>query len=143
MTTQADVRRIALALPGTEEAADRFAFSVRNTGKRKEFAWVWMERINPKKPRVPNAGMIAVRVANLGQRDAMLSADQVKFFTEPHYAGFPAVLVRLKAVTVADLKVLLTEGWRCQAPADLVKPGGQSVRKAAAGSVPAARRAGK
>jgi hypothetical protein len=33
MATQADVRRIALALPDTEEATDRFAFSVRNKGK--------------------------------------------------------------------------------------------------------------
>jgi hypothetical protein len=51
----------------------------------------------------------------------MLSADPVKFFTEPHYAGFPAVLVRLDAVTVADLKVLLAEGWRCMAPPDLAE----------------------
>ncbi len=30
--------------------------------------------------------------------------------------SFPAVLVRLKAVSVADLEVLITEAWRCQAP---------------------------
>jgi hypothetical protein len=116
MATQADVRRIALALPETEEAGDRFAFSVRNRGKPKGFAWVWMERVAPKRPRVPNAGVLAVRVANLGQRDLMLAADPVKFFSEPHYAGFPAVLVRLDAVSVDDLRVLLAEAWRCQAP---------------------------
>ena len=37
MATQADVRRIALSLPETEEAPDRFAFSVRNEGKLKGF----------------------------------------------------------------------------------------------------------
>jgi hypothetical protein len=37
MGSQADVRRIALSLPGTEEAPDRFAFSVRNKGKLKCF----------------------------------------------------------------------------------------------------------
>jgi len=116
MATQADVRRIALSLPEVEEASDRFAFSVRNKGKLKGFVWLWQERVNPKKPRVPNPGVIAVRVANLGEREAMLSADSEKFFTEPHYVGFPAVLVRLKAVTVADLKVLIAEAWRCQAP---------------------------
>ena len=118
MATRAQVRRIALALPGTVEAPDYFAFSVPNKGKLKGFAWVWLERLAPKKARVPNPGVLAVRVANLGQKSALLSADPAKFFTEPHYNGFPAVLVRLDAVTVADLKVLLAEAWRCQAPSE-------------------------
>jgi hypothetical protein len=118
MATQADVRRIALSFPAAEEASDRFAFSVPNKGKLKGFVWVWMERVVPKKPRVPNPGVIAVRVANEGQKSALLSADTKKFFTEPHYDGFPAVLVRLDAVSVADLKVLIAEAWRCQAPAE-------------------------
>src|SRR5678815_2845531 len=117
MATQADVRRIALSLPETEEGSDRFGFSVRNKGKSKGFAWVWMERIDPKKPRVANPGVIAVRVANNAQKDLIIASDAKKFFTEPHYNGFPAVLVRLAAVTVADLKVLIAEAWRCQAPA--------------------------
>ena len=121
MATRAQVRRIALALPGTVEAADRFAFEIPNKGKLKGFAWVWMERVAPKKPRVPNPGVIAVRVANLGQKGALLSADPVKFFTEPHYDGFPAVLVRLEAVSVAELKMLLPEAWRCQTPAKVTK----------------------
>jgi hypothetical protein len=121
MATQADVRRIALSLPETEEGKDRFGFSVLNKGKSKGFAWVWMERIDPKKPRVANPGVIAVRVANNAQKDLIIASDSKKFFTEPHYNGFPAVLVRLKAVTVPDLKVLLAEAWRCQAPAALVK----------------------
>ena len=116
MATQADVRRIALSFPGAVEASDRFAFSVPNKGKLKGFVWVWMERVTPKKPRVPNPEVIAVRVANLGQKDAILGSDSKKFFTEPHYDGFPAVLVRLKEVTVADLKVLIAEAYRCQAP---------------------------
>ena len=121
MATQADVRRIALSLPAAEEADDRFAFSVPSKGKFKGFVWVWMERVAPKKPRVPNPGVIAVRVANEGQKNALLSADRTKFFTEPHYDGFPAVLVRLDAVTAKDLKVLIAEAWRCQAPAELAQ----------------------
>ena len=121
MATQADVRRIALALPDTEEASGRFAFSVLNKGKPKGFVWAWNERITPKKPRVPNPGVIAVRVANVGQKEALLSADTKKFFTEPHYDGYAAVLVRLDAVTITDLKVLIAEAWRCQAPADLAQ----------------------
>jgi hypothetical protein len=112
-------------LPAVEEVGDRFAFSVPNKGKLKGFVWVWMERVVPKKPRVPNPGVIAVRVANEGQKSALLSADGKKFFTEPHYDGFPAVLVRLEAVSVADLKVLIAEAWRCQAPAERVRPEGK------------------
>ena len=129
MATRAQVRRIALSLPAVEEGKDHFAFSVPNKGKLKGFVWVWMERVTPKKPRVANAGVIAVRVANLGQKNALLSADPKKFFTEPHYNGFPAVLVRLDAVTVADLKVLLAEAWRCQAPPGPKQRGKRSASK--------------
>ena len=117
MASQADVRRIALSLPETEQENGRFAFAVRNKGKLKGFAWVWLERIAPKKGRVPNPAVLAVRVANLGHKEALISAEPKKFFTEPHYNGFPAVLVRLAEVRVSDLRALLTEAWRCQAPA--------------------------
>lgn len=116
MATQADVQRIALAQPGTEQAPTGFAFSVMNKGKAKGFVWVWMERITPKKPRVANPGVVAIRVQNIEHREAMIAADPRKFFTEPHYAGFPAVLVRLDAVTVADLETLIPDAWRCMAP---------------------------
>ena len=119
MADQADVRRIALSLPETEEAADHFAFSVRNKGKLKGFVWVWMERIVPKKPRVAQPNVIAVRVANLAEKDRLLALDQKKYFTEPHYNGFPAILVNLPAVRASELKPLITEAWRCQAPKDL------------------------
>jgi hypothetical protein len=119
MATQADVRRIALSLPQTEEAADRFAFSVRNKGKLKGFVWVWMERIEPKKPRVPQPDVVAVRVASLTEKDRLLALAPTKFFTEPHYDGFPAVLVNLPAVAVRELEPLIKEAWRCQAPKDL------------------------
>jgi hypothetical protein len=127
VATQADVRRIALKLPETEEAKDRFAFSVRNKGKLKGFAWVWLERSAPKKPRVPNPAVLAVRVANLSEKDVMIAAQPTKFFTEPHYNGFPAVLARLAEVSVAELRELLAEAWRCQAPAGLVKSSREPV----------------
>ena len=117
-----DVRRIALSLPAAEQAGGRFAFSVRNKGKLKAFVWVWMERVTPKKPRVPNFEVIAVRVAGLEEKERLLAANPAALFTEPHYDGFPAVLVRLHAASVADLKVLITDAWRCQAPADLTRP---------------------
>ena len=116
MATQADVRRIALTFPGAKEVHGRFAFEVMNKGKLKGFVWVWMERVTPKKPRVANPGVIAVRVASLTDKDLILAAEPTKYFTEPHYNGFPAVLVRLDAVTVADLKPLIADAWRCIAP---------------------------
>ena len=148
MATQADVRRIALSLPATEQAYDRFAFSVRRKGKLKGFVWVWMMRVDPKKPRVPEPGVIAVRVASLAERDRLLSADPDKFFTEPHYEGFPAVLVRLGAVAAAELKPLIAEAWRCQAPPDLWKQPKPTVnanrrKDAGAKSATAKKRAGR
>lgn len=119
MASQADVRRIALSLPETEETPGHFAFSVRNKGKLKGFVWVWMERVAPKKARVPQPNVIAVRVASLDDKDFLLALDSAKFFTEPHYDGFPAVLIRLPAVTARELKPIITEAWRCQAPKDL------------------------
>lgn len=131
MATQADVRRIAMALPNVEEGKDRFAFSVLNQGKPKGFAWVWLERIKPKAARVPNPKVLAVRVANVGEKHLLVAHDPKKFFTEPHYNGFPAVLVRLDAVTVADLKVLIKEAYRCQAPAEpKTRSGAKSARPA-------------
>ena len=129
MATQADVRRIAMALPETEEAEGRFAFSVRVKGKSKGVAWVWMERVTPKQPRVANPGVLAVRVASLDEKNLMISSEPTKFFTEPHYNGFPAVLVRLAKVRVSELRPLLEEAWRCQAPPQLA-PRPKSRRRA-------------
>jgi hypothetical protein len=132
MATIADVRRLVLSLPGAEAVRGRLAFGVRNKGKIKEFAWVWMERVDPKKPRVPNPRVIAVRVESLDEKARQLAASPVALFTEPHYSGFPAVLVRLEVVRAAQLKKLLVEGWRCQASADLqlrLEDGGAKARK--------------
>jgi hypothetical protein len=112
---QQDVRRIARSLPGVIEAKDKFAFSVVRDGKEKGFVWVWQERIVPKKPRVPNPGVIAARVADLAERAALISGDPEVFFTEPHYNGFPAVLVRLAAIDEPKLRRIVEEAWRCQA----------------------------
>jgi hypothetical protein len=113
-----DVRRIALSLP---ETTGENGFAVLRGGKPRGFAWVWMERKEPKKPRVPCPEVIAVRTANLDEKDGLIATAPEKFFTEPHYNGFPAVLVRLANVELDELEELLIEGWRCQAPKALVK----------------------
>jgi len=121
MASQNDVRRIALSLPETAQADDRFAFSVLNRGKAKGFAWIWQERVEPKKPRVPNPNVLAVRVANETEKEMLIASDPEKFFTEPHYNGFPAVLIRLAAIDKRELEELMIDAWRCQAPRALVK----------------------
>jgi hypothetical protein len=88
MADQDDVRRIALALPGTTEDPTSFRFLVAG----KAFAWVWLERFAPKGPRIANAGVLAVRVAGETEKDDLLALDSSVFFTEPHYDGFPAIL---------------------------------------------------
>ena len=120
MASQADVRRIALSLPGTREVTGRFAFEVENKGKWKGFVWVWLERVHPKKGRVPNPSALGVRVRDPAEKAMLLAADPDIFFTEPHYDGYPAVLVRLKAVNKALLRKLVEEAWRCQAPKALL-----------------------
>ena len=121
MADQSDVRRIALSLPETTEDEGHFAFSVRNGTKQKGIAWVWMERVESKKPRVPRPDVLAVRVANREEKELLLAADERKFFTEPHYNGFPAVLVRLAAIDVDELEEILSDAWRSQAPRKLVR----------------------
>ncbi len=121
MATQDDVRGIALALPDTTESDDRFAFSVRHGAKEKAFAFGWTERLAPKQPRVPNPDVLAVRVANEAEKQALIAAAPDRFFTEHHYNGYPAVLVRLPAIEVDELAELLTDAWRTQAPKALVR----------------------
>lgn len=121
MADLTDLRRIALSLPETTQEEGRIAFAVRNKGKPKGFAWVWLERIDPKKARVPNPEVIAIRVRNTLEKEMLIEAQPTQFFTEPHYNGFPAILVRLAAVTVDELEMLLLNAWRTQAPAALVQ----------------------
>jgi len=119
MATQDDVRRIASHLPGAVESAGRFEFEVLVKGKMRGFAWSWAERVDPKKARVINDSVLAVSVPNLTTKDMLIESAPDKFFTEPHYNGFPAVLVRLEAVSLIELEDLLVEAWRCKAPKDL------------------------
>ncbi len=116
MSTQHDVRRLALALPDVAEDVGHFGFSLIVAGKRKGLAWAWRERIDPRKPRVASSTVIAIRVADVGEKQAILASDPEKFFTEPHYDGYPAVLVRLRAIGVRELGRLLTGAWQCQTP---------------------------
>ena len=112
MASLADAREIALSLPETTEDPNGFRFFVDG----KQFAWPWLERVDPKRARVPNRDVIAVRVGNELEKESLIEMDPAVFFTEPHYDGYPAILVRLPAADLDLLRVVLTDGWRCRAP---------------------------
>ena len=116
MATQDDVRRIALSLPATTGDPDGFRFFVDG----KQFVWSWLERIDPNRARIPSADVVAVRVGNEYEKESLLEVDPDVFFTEPHYDGYPAVLVRLPAIDLDLLRVVVTDAWRCRAPRRLL-----------------------
>jgi len=112
-----DVRRIARGLPETVESGDVFRLTVRG----RAICWTWLERLGPKLPRQARPEVLAVRVAGLLAKEDLLGIGGDVFFTEPHYDGFPAVLVRLPAIDDVLLERVLTDAWRVQAPRDLVR----------------------
>jgi hypothetical protein len=117
---QEDVRRIALGLPGARESEEHFAFSVRSGSRDRGFVWAWNERVHPKKPKVPSAVVVAVRVTDLNEKEALLASGAEHLFTEPHYNGYPAVLVRLPLVPLEELEALIVDAWQVVAPRSLV-----------------------
>jgi hypothetical protein len=126
VVTHDDIRRIALTLPGAvEEGGAQFAIGVPVKGKMKGFVWAWLERVHPKKARVPSDAVVAVRVSDLAEKDLLINAEPSKYFTEPHYNGYPAVLVRLAEVSADDMDALLRTGWHAVA-----SPPAQKKRKA-------------
>ena len=129
MATQDDVRRIALSFPGAREGKGQFGFSVLDRGKEKGFCWVWLERLHPKKARVPQPRVLAVRTSGLDHKAALIGANPDVYFTEPHYDGFPAILIRLPNITLDELTLILTEGWRCQAPKTTRPPESEDPRR--------------
>lgn len=107
MPTQDDVRRIALALPGAVEADRDFAF--RANGRL--FVWAWLERVDPKKARVPSREVVVVRVRDELDKQTLLAMGDPSIFTEPHFDGWPDVLVRLADVSLALLERLIADSY--------------------------------
>ena len=113
------VRRLALALPEaveTSRPSGQLAFEVAGKG----FAWSFMRRIEPKKPRIPDPSILAIR-CELPRKEMLIEAAPETFFDDDHYRGFPAVLTRLAAIDEPELAALLAAAWRLQAPRNLAK----------------------
>lgn len=151
MASWSDVRRIALALPETDEHGSHRGGTAWRV-PRKHFVW---ERPLGKKDvadlggEAPDGPVLGVQVADEGVKWAIIEGDPDVFFTIPHFDGYPAVLVRLDRIAVPLLREIVTEAWLERAPAKLAKEyearltGGGEVGLPAALSAPAARALGE
>jgi hypothetical protein len=122
MAGWADVRRIALALPETTEGLSRELRQWRV--KDKGFVWERPLRrsdVEALGAEAPDGPVLGARVEHLGAKEALLADDPAVFFTTPHFDGYPAVLIRLEAITVADLEEVIVEAWLARAPKRLVQ----------------------
>ena len=105
MATLDDVQRIALELADVTQDG----LSYRVDGKL--VAWPWLERVDPKKARVPNPDVLVVRVASEMDKHALIDSNPAVFFTEPHFDGWADVLIRLEAIDEPLLSKLIADSW--------------------------------
>ena len=117
-----DVRRIALDLPETTERSSHGHASWRVRDK----LFVWERPLRQSDLRAlgdaaPTGPILGARMEHLGAKEAILADEPGVYFTTPHFDGYPAVLVRLDAISVADLEELIIEAWLVQAPKRLAK----------------------
>lgn len=103
MVTEDDVRRVALSLPETGEKPmyGTPGFYVRTR---------WFARIREE------GDVLVVFCPTEEDKHALIAAEPAKFFTTPHYDGYPTVLVRFQAIDAGELRELLTDSWRLRAP---------------------------
>jgi hypothetical protein len=121
MATLADVARMAAALEEVLEGErhGHLTWFVRG----KAFAWersfskADIRRFGDEKP--PDGPILAVRVADLMEKDAVLASNRRAMFTIPHFDGYAAVLIQLKVVGKRDLREALTDAWLACAPPEL------------------------
>ena len=113
---------MALALPETSEriARDLRQWRVRD----KLFVWerplrrADLEALGDEAPEGP---ILGARVEHLGAKEALTASEPGVFFTTPHFDGYPAVLLRLDAISLEDLHEVIVEAWLARAPNRLVK----------------------
>ena len=121
MATWEDVRRIALELPETSERTSQGVVQWRV--KEKLLAWERPLRradYEALGDGAPQGDILAVWVADIGVKEALLSDDPDVFFTTPHFDGYPTVLILLGEIEVPELEELIIEAWLDRAPKRVV-----------------------
>lgn len=118
MPTFDDVRRFGQRLPEVEEAPSYYgtpALKVRG----KPFCRLW----GPKEHARDGVSDTAVLVVfcDLDEKDLLIAASEGALFSTPHYAGHPAMLVRLADVDPGVLVEVLEDSYRSRAPKALVR----------------------
>lgn len=76
-----------------DSTAKGLVFSIGGKG----FAWTYFGKVGPKKPRVAFLDVLAV-YCTIESKDILIEAAPHVYFTDDHYRGFPAALVRLNRV---------------------------------------------
>jgi len=120
MATLDDVRRLALALPRTDETVSWGSACWVVSSK----AFVWERPLRRADEAalaaagvpLPTGDVLGVRVADEGVKQALIADDPDVYFTTPHFDGYPAVLVRLERIGVDELRELVEEAWVQRAP---------------------------
>ena len=117
MATWDDVRRLALALPETDERESRGSRQWRV--KDKLFVWERPLRgtdIAALGDAAPQGEILGARVEHLGAKEALLADESGVYFTTPHFDGYPAILIQLELISVAELEEVTVEAWLARAP---------------------------
>ncbi|MDQ6806318.1 MAG: MmcQ/YjbR family DNA-binding protein [Actinomycetota bacterium] len=122
MASWDDVRRIALALPETDERVvhGNASWRVRDKG----FVWERPLRrgdLEALGPGAPTGPILGVRVEHLIAKDAMIADNPEVFFTTPHFDGYTAVLVLVDKIAVDELEEVIVEAWLARAPKRVAK----------------------
>ena len=121
MVTLDDVARVAGELPEVTEGERHGNLTWFVGGKA--FAWerpfskADVKRFGDTKP--PEGPILAVRVADLAEKEAVLSTSSKAFFTIPHFEGYAAVLIHLRTVTKRALWDAILDAWLTCAPPHL------------------------
>ena len=123
MATLDDVATIALGLPETTEGERHgtrtWAVRGRVFAWERPFSKADLRRLGDRTP--PAGPILAVRVEDLGEKEALLAARPRALFTIPHFDGYAAVLVRLRTVSAKTLRETILDGWLACAPAGLAQ----------------------